>query len=406
MTTDIFGRVLISDGEAVDPDDLNDMSRRTLASLWDQFAFASLPREAFLGDYDTAFTPTSMSPYAFALTVGDGRPTQGSGNNKIKITAGTLMQAIGSINGSEPQLLAFTFTGSDEVTIANGSVNPRVDLVQMKLEYVEDAATARDFQDAVTRALTSSPSVNKRRRIKCTLSVKQGSPAASPFYPIPDVGNVAIAGVLVGASYAAAGDFASSDSASASVAVLHDQRMPINVRPHSSHASQWCYSATFFDNTANQKVERNATGGSGNIAMLCPVVAKGRLIEIDCAFKDASTESSKLGTIHLGTGVVTALNGANLDGSGSGQLSLVRGQPLDFQTRHIPVVGPTIIAAGNGMGVPVWANGKRNPEVQTTGANRNFLDFPVVPTSLCLEYEVVTTATFFTRVTFYVAEGM
>lgn len=407
MAVDIFGRSLINDGEGLDPNDLSDLSARTLAIMFDQLIADMFPR-AVLGttlDAQRSADITTM-PFAVSLTVTGARPRQGSANNKIQIAPGTLLQAIGAADGTEPKLLAYTFAGTEEVTIANGdATNPRVDIVQMKLEYVNDTPTVRDFQDATTRANTST-TFNIRRRVKCTLSIKQGTPAASPTYPTPDAGNVLIAGVVVGATYAGGSGLLFEDTAGA-VVVLHDQRMPLRIRAHGSWPSDFFYpDGGDYVLAGRIYVIRNAVTGAFDISMpLKRWGNTGRLVEMDCAFSETGTLNSKLARWRMDGGFLTILNEANMGGSGGGVMSLRRSGILLFA--HAPAAGPTVQAVtvnGVQVGPPVWTNGMRAPALQNTGEYDT--TFPISAGNLVLYYINPPAGTRFHRATFYVAEGM
>ncbi len=241
MTLDVYKSMAQTDGEAITFGDINDAQRFLAARLTDQF-FEKLIGSPTTADpeFGSQNGANATTVWAYALSIGGAHPKQGSANNKVKIGAGTLFQKLASADGNEPTIAAFTFDGTLEVTIANGSaVNPRVDMIQMKLEYVAADVQSRDFQDATTGALsTITPS--KKRQIQCTVSVKQGAVAASPTYPTPDAGYVPIAAVVVGTNYVAAAGLVYVDTAGA-VAVLHDLRMPLRIRPHSVAPTSMIY---------------------------------------------------------------------------------------------------------------------------------------------------------------------
>lgn len=413
MSTDIFSRVYFNDGEGVDPVDFNGISDRILAIMYDQFVSEMFPREGIptalgnTGDLDAdrsnTISDNTRCPYAIAVATSGARPRQGSGNNKVQLSPGTLLQAVAEADGTEPKLLAFKFAGTEEVTIANGdATNPRVDIVQMALSYAIDTTISRDFKDAVTGAVTTT-TPTKRRRVQCTLSVKQGTPAASPTYPTPDAGCVVIAGVVVGATYAGGSGLLFEDTAGA-VVVLHDQRLPLRVRPHGVWPSDYIYpDGGDYVYHGHIYVSRDVHTSPLDIFMPCTRWGNtGRLVAMDCAFSEPSTLTSKLCRWLMSTGGVINLNNANMNGSGAGSLSLRQsGRHL---WGHAPDVGPTVLAASNGMGAPIWTNGMRAPGLQPTGETDT--TFPVEAGNLVLRYVDPPVATRFHRVTFYIAEGL
>lgn len=363
--TDNYGHVLFSDGEESNPDDFNATNDRVLAIMLDQVG-VQVP--AIAANTDPSFNEgaaPSASVYAYAASATSARPIPGSANNKIKISAGTLLQAFAAPSGLEAKMLAFTFSGSDEFVIANGDpTNPRVDIVQMKLEYVNAAPLSRDFQDATTRALTTS-TTNKLRRVQCTVSVKQGTPAASPLYPVADSGYVLIAGVLVAATYAAAGPMLIDDTAGA-VAVIHDQRMPLRIDGIHSQIKDMMYTAA--DWTPDPATGVLARVASSAVIVPCPVARAGRVI---AAASFGNTQGSAAvakfmrGDKHdPGAGGPVAVSYAAL----SSALALIGGT-AGYARRfaglagivHSPSVGPTVTVNAAGVNPPLWTSGSRCP---------------------------------------------
>lgn len=405
MSTDIFTQTLISDGMELDPVDLSRLSARPLAQLFDQVVASALPREAFQATLDSAFDPTAV-PYAFALHATGARPRQGTANNKVQIAPGTLLQAIAAADGTEPKLVPYTFAGTEEVTIANGdATNPRVDIVQMALSYVNETE-ARDFQDATTRAL-SSQTLAVRRRIQCTLSVKQGTPAASPTYPTPDAGNVVIAGVVVGATWAGGSGLVYDDTAGA-VVVLHDQRMPLRVRPYGVNALGFMYdnSTSHWTVSAVSGVSVQKINDADSDDLMCPIPSAwanaGRVVGCDAALRGTAAVTTRFARWNIVTGAAVGLNGTGL--VENNPVSMTGGAGLGFQALHTPAAGPTITAAANGMGAPIWTNGRRAPGLLSTGESDNTV--PRDGGYLVIRAIDPPGGTVFYRFTFYVAEGL
>lgn len=422
MTVDIFGRVLINDGEGIDPDDLTGIGSRVLAVLWDQIVSSMLPNVPSSSDpsFNDAYDPTT-SLWAFALTIAGARPVIGSANNKIKITKGTLLQAIGAPDGAEPQLLAFRFDGTDEVTIANGSVaNPRVDIIQMKLEYVNDTPTSRDFQDAVSRALTTT-TPTKRRRVKCTLSVKQGTPAASPQYPLPDTGFVAIAGVVVGTSWVAAAPMLDEDTTGAN-ASIQDQRMPIGVATHAVFPLDAV--AFFFDN-AGFTLGWHALDalGAGNPAygsydVIAPGIAGTPLWATVKNAAGRCVQVSSASRINSGAPIISLakflLDATNINaGGGPSRIDIAFLNVLKTVTavptrKYASIVdmeqasfgtGPVVQFNGN-LGPPIWTSGRRCPRDPRTLPAASIFE------TLCMYFEKSDTQYTVGPVTFWIAKGL
>lgn len=305
----------------------------------------------------------STSKYAFALSARSAYPRQGSANNKIKISRGTLFQAV-----SASSMLAYTFDGTDEVTIADAAgATPRVDLVQVKIE-----------PDATTDGI----------RTKKTISVKQGTPAASPRVPDLDAGYVAYCTVVVGASYAHASAFKIDDVSTAD-AVIHDQRLPIGLRTHSVAARNFQYwdttSAAWSLSLLTDIL--TASGGSpGIVAALCPSDASGRLVAAGMSQSQASVTPGptqlimRIGINSSGTQINPSLNGISV---GVGVINT----PLhiedvfgDWDLVHVPLAGPTVLpSTADHVGCPTWTNGHRcwtpTAEGGTFGAIENTVAF-------------------------------
>lgn len=216
--TDIYQEVLFSDGEGATPDDINESQRRLRGMILDTLlAFritngiqdgsggigAVLDPELgdwlVYGDLAAAAAQVAFTPF----------PQTGFTNNDLAartlvVQPGVFVQSLQDIASSTPDLptcLLFTLNAPVSLVTAVGdATNPRVDLVEMKLEIVEDSPDARDFEDAVTRA-KSSTNPNKARRTKATFQIKAGTPAASPAYPSCTAGFVPVSAVWVPATH-------------------------------------------------------------------------------------------------------------------------------------------------------------------------------------------------------------
>jgi len=151
--TDIYQEVLFNDGEELTFQDQNNIQRFLQTRLSDQLFSHLIPNDT--NDPDRA--DDALGNYfasAYCLTPGGAYLKQGTANNKVKIAAGTLLQALGNVNGSTPQFLAFTFDGTTELTIANGdATNPRVDIIEMKLQEIDTGSTNRLFSQSAVKAI-------------------------------------------------------------------------------------------------------------------------------------------------------------------------------------------------------------------------------------------------------------
>lgn len=306
------------------------------------------PSPNFGGSNPAAPIDTSLSlavdvPYVFALTTAAGCLIQGSSNNKLKFSPGTLLQA------TADGMMAYELDGTDEVTIANaaGAV-PRVDLVQIKIEV-----------DTTTDDL----------RTKKTISVVQGTPNATPTVPTLTAGYVALATVVVGASYAAAAGFLWDDTTGA-VAVAHDQRMPLGVTEHlvagrdlafTEDANGWDYS------TLDRSIVTQGTGATqSHVYAYSPGDTHGRIVAAAVTQLDPQGVGASFSVrlVRRYNNTVSfqqaTMNGASaLTGTGGNTLRKNNMVLSQIDGSHDPAAGPTIVANAAGIGAPLWSNGRR-----------------------------------------------
>lgn len=435
MSSEIFSQVLFNDGEGVDPVDFNDMQNLQRAQMWDRFlgelvasTFSSNGLNdpavqgpiGFAGPVFQAGPPSSETQakaYAYTPNPGCGMPLVNAlgVNSRIMISAGTLYQYLGSIDGATPKFLPFRFLGdgSEFVTIANGDLsNPRVDLIQMALSYVDGTATSRDFKDAVTGAVTTT-TPTKRRRIQCVLSVKQGTPAASPRYPDPDAGNCVIAAVFVGTNCVHA-TYPGFDDAAGAVAVMHDQRMPLRARSIGVHPSQYLYSAGYSLPAGRQYIQKSTAGGENLVVPLWAGTCSrllGALVSVFPATPPVAASWFAESYSNSGPGfsdVSFQLNDTNIffigsvfSGSSVGNMS--------YMSSHLPAAGPTILSStATLMGTPIWTNGRRSPHEPARSAAPNHADGGgiVRPWGVSWRYLAPGNGSQFGPTTFVVAEGL
>jgi len=305
--------------------------------------------------------------WAYCVSPGRAFLRQGSANNKIQIAPGTLLQKIATSDGNDATIVPFTFAGTEEFTLTNGdATNPRVDLLQMKLEYVTDTTLALDLQDAVTRALTTPTFSNTRRRVRCTLTVKSGTPAASPVIPDPDAGFVPVGTVVVGHNWVTGGNapIFGVDTAESTNAVVHDQRMPIRVSARGVDPVQFKLETAWALSNVNQFV--TASSGTNKMFAICPA-GLGRLIGVD-VHTSAGSLSATLGVmqpdlssapsaVYKAANVYNINTSVTLDGA-----NYLRCSRIFFEGSQQPVAGPTIQPSiVNAYGVPLWTSGYRVP---------------------------------------------
>lgn len=373
MTTDLYSTVFFQDGEQFTFDDANNMQRFLRAQLADQIL------QQFIGDMSNAATrpdfgadggANASSLWAYCMSPGRAFLRQGSANNKIQLAPGTLLQKIANADGNDATLVPFTFAGTEEWTIASGdATNPRVDLLQMALAYVNDTSASVDFQDAVTRANTTVAGTATRRRIQCTLSVKTGTPGASPIIPDPDAGCVPVGCAVVGHGWTSAGaaPIFGVDTAEANKVVIHDQRMPMQTRKLVTDPVLYKLQTAWALSNTNTTVTSSSTTNA--LWIRCPT-NMGRIVCVDLYTAGVAIPMSAVGLTSalaaFGAGASPSNNGFGTNVAADTSL-YNRSRRVDFEALHTPFAGPTIQASSvNKIGVPLWAGGFRVPGVPNT----------------------------------------
>lgn len=411
MTTDLFATVFWQDGMEIDSASLNTAQRQVRAQVTDQLAekliggvsnnFASIIGPDFSAE-NGSDAPTL---WAYAPSVGAAYLRVGSANNKIQITPGTIFQKIANADGVDSTLVPYTFAGTEEFTVANGATEPRVDLLQMKLEYITDTSASLDFEDAVTRAKTTTSFAATRRRVKCTLSTKQGTPAPAPVIPDPDAGFVPVGMALVGLSWTSAiqPTFAGDPGGSTSALTVHDLRMPMCVRAFRVDPVLFKLETAFALSSSNQIAL--ASSGTNKMYVGCGT-GPGRIIGIGIELTSGSASFSvppilglliNQGASPPSTGFV---NMCSLAGGGfQVNAPMVRYLRQDFEGHAQPSASSPVIqpSATNKIGTPVWTNGVHVPQDDPSGdffgyAGVAFINQP--------------SATQIGGVTFYIAQGL
>lgn len=220
VLTDVHSRrVLITDGEAIDTGDLNAMGYLLYHEIFDNLLLSGAPDAV-----DDATTPGTVLDLEGSIQVnnlGPGAgildlawaPIPGCGTagphpsiaNTIQIlSGGPVMQVVDEPfsdgNGGESTAV-FRFGGGETLATAVGdAVNARIDVIEMKLAFVDGDSQSRNFEDATSRA-KSSTVANRKRIVQCTIQIKQGTPAATPAYPALTAGFVPLGAIRVPATH-------------------------------------------------------------------------------------------------------------------------------------------------------------------------------------------------------------
>lgn len=222
---DVYKEVLFNDGEGLVYSDLNDIQRFAAARLFNQVVIASFAA----GNAATSLDPDIGSnlaaaisaPMVFALHGGAGFVIPGVGARTTTVRAGTIMTYDSTVTaGSDMAYKPYTLTDT-EFTLTHdvGDANPRIDLIEIKIDETDGTLTARDFQDAVTLGVTSTLTA-KRRQGVLTAQIKKGTAAATPTYPSPTAGYSVLGAVYVPALHNAV--FTTDH--------IRDQRFPLGVK--------------------------------------------------------------------------------------------------------------------------------------------------------------------------------
>lgn len=410
VETDLFQRVYFNDGEGLTYGDLNDMQKFIQSHIWDGFyqkmapglVTATQPAASLdWTDFDLGGTnPADIDDtHAYALKGGAAFPIQGSTGRHVAITPGTLFQAIGAGDGLTPIFLPFTFTGAEEVQLALGdATNPRIDIVQMKLELVQADSQTRDFKDATTGVITSN-SMNKKMRVQCTLSIKQGTPAATPAFPTVDSGYVPICGVYV---------FATWDGVTVghpinnfdSNAYIMDLRMPMHVTNYAVGANLIVPGTNSARNVTGAYVQ--TSNASNNFKAVFPNwIQGGRVLGVTFSGNTLTTGQVYLGSLSVDDAYAYSTIGTYKNHLGylSGYASKQFGFK-DFQaTQRGASYTKEIDANAAGFGPPIWTSGYRSISRYWT-ANEN-IDRPQ---GLMVGFRDVNNGALIQQVIFHVAE--
>lgn len=176
MSNDNFLKTLFNAGEQIRSDDFNQVQRQLHMMIMEMLAMPRAPQlgplnavgswepsgaDMLLGGdanafpSDVAFCPFPSSGYVY--------PT---GNVKeLSCVAGPVVQYVSSTGISDPTeatpILLVYWLGANEFTLTTATgdaTNPRIDLVEMKLQMVDDGSVARTFNvESVRAALDLAP---------------------------------------------------------------------------------------------------------------------------------------------------------------------------------------------------------------------------------------------------------
>ncbi len=194
----ISKEMLFSAGEGLDFADLNAMQRFLRAQthdIWRAYARQSDPGGG-------------VNPQVLYTQGNGGAPYATGASRQLGNYAGwiAVTQGLG-VTGDAPDFLYYYVALNEmAVTLDVGhATDHRTDILCVKLDYLDGGSESRDFEDAATRAL-SSTTPNKRRNVRLQFQVVKG--ADNPVFPgtqgaVP-VGYVKIAAVYIPPTWNAA----------------------------------------------------------------------------------------------------------------------------------------------------------------------------------------------------------
>lgn len=355
VATDPYKDLLFNDGEGADFNDFNSARALVGARVMDQLTAKRAPQVLagslnLLGGEDPAvnqlaFVATPLDCYLYS-----------SAGNEVRVAPGTVFQKVTARTGLEPTMLAYEVDASAfAFNIGPGdATNPRIDIIQIKLEWVNGDSTTRVFEDAVTHVLTTS-SINKSRRVRATCTVKVGTPAVKPTVPTPDAGNVILGAIRVGTG--AITVLRQTPTVAAGEGAMWSLGVPLGVRAVTVHPANFDYVATGgnWTHTAGFAV---STGAATGLRVHCPQ-RMGRIVGISMAGAFPVGPNIQVGVMTYTAGTATfALVLTNMDpvvGLAGAHVSMV-----DLSTQDA-----TSIPNAAGLGLPIWCNAYLGPGVNT-----------------------------------------
>jgi len=156
------------------------------------------------GDYPSIVASISSTSTLFVPKAGQAYLSPGAGLT-LNMASGWIGQKnplFSTFDGTNPELIMARVelgAGPHFTLDAADVVNPRIDLVQVRLSEVANSSISRDFKDAVTGFLTTQVQ-NKSKSVQVEFSIKVGTPAASPVAPVVDAGWALMAKITVQAN--------------------------------------------------------------------------------------------------------------------------------------------------------------------------------------------------------------
>lgn len=383
MPFDPFKGILWNDGEGIEHGDLNVTSRYPEARLFDQVIRATAGNARAATDQLAQLT-VSPAPFLYALGGGQGYIVPGAVALQTTVRGGVIFQQVGGVDGNAPTFLPYTMVdGSFTLTHAIGdATNPRIDVIEVKLELVDSDTATRDFEDATTEALTTSTPA-KTRRVFATFQIKAGTPAASPTYPALTAGFAALGAVLVPATH---------NAVFTALAHMRDLRLPLRVRhvdvfpaDFVSDGSTWSHSPNTALATHLQRYTL-AQSLDGTFAVPCPLAASHRVIGFGLYGRFLATAAREVKLVRQQivdpgsqttfpeTAILTELADLSAALLGASSTSWKWTSVGMDALEAALAAGPSPARNGSNLGDGVWGNGLH------AGPSYEFMDVDPLPT--------------------------
>jgi len=368
MANDLFKGQLFNDGEGLDYNDLNDLARMGVARMCDQLRLEATGQLGSTADPEGQGSPLTLLIYT--LTGGCAVLTN-NGATQVTVRRGTIFQKIADPTGDEAQFLPYTLVNSEfNLTLTAGdATNPRIDIVQVKLEWESAVTQSRDFKDATTGVITTT-TPNKRRRVKATFSIKLGTAAATPSYPAPDTGYAVLGAVFVPATWTTGID--TDVGAAGTTARLRQCSVPLGVQAFTVHGHEMDYEYP------NQSGWRRGIASDGNaIRGTAYAASAGSTLAVWCP--NAGPNARIVGILIVGKWVTSGTVTLKYDNAGTGTSYTSIASGPTFTLSGLVQTGGTIVekfmhmgqisdasstsnpsAADGVLGDPAWATGGRS----------------------------------------------
>jgi hypothetical protein len=373
LTDDISQRVLFADGEALDTGDLNDAQLLIQAKIqsllvWSVADAIDDPTSLLVNrdlesGQDVNAGGLALDDVVFSPFTSAGFVYPSGTARKLVWVGGTIVQVIGDPTDADGESIAVFRLVSDGVTglttAIGDATNPRIDLVEIKLEYVGSDSQSRNFEDAVSRAKSSS-AANRKKSVQCTIQIKQGTPATPPTYPAPSAGFVPLAAIRVPATHNAVHDPLN----------LRDMRVPLgHVTCYDVPASEFWYPGAnpwvrADGNPAPALYADGPAASTGELFAMCPVGNKNARI-VGIGLHQRGANSARLVAVdHVGPTAPTITLLADLSGGsivltgtpGFRNCSMVQ-LAVELGAAGAPVNNLGARVANTRIGTPLWCSG-------------------------------------------------